>query len=105
MLTCYITNNVFIIDSHFKLINYYIVLSIPVIIAIYSVYMIIRLFYFAYYHPNSVLKNLLLKYLGYSLVYIIFYFPQLLLHFLTIKENKHDKTYNQQMFIYVNLNL
>ncbi len=60
------------------------------------------LIYFKFYHPNEVLKKLLMKYLGYSLVYILFDIPQLLLHFIAIRgERKESIEDVLKNFIYV----
>ncbi len=101
MLTCYITNNVFIIDNKFQVFNYYLVLSIPIVIMVISVYLMASLVYFNCTHYNKVLNLLLVKYLGYSIIYILFYVPQLILHFVTIREEKADRTDSLRDFIYV----
>lgn len=90
MLTCFIRNN---FRETSKDIAVYSILLFPLIYVIFSVITFIRVFRHRHVSGDSDLKNAVVKYLIYSLLYIIFYFPSILLYILSINQNIPRETF------------
>jgi hypothetical protein len=90
MLTCFIRNN---FRETSKDIAVYSILLFPLIYVIFSIYTFIRVFRHRHVSGDSELKSAVVKYLIYSLLYIVFYFPSIILYLLSINQNIPKETF------------
>jgi hypothetical protein len=97
MLTCFIRNN--FDDDSSKFFALYTILLVPCVYLIYSLYAFIRVFQKRKVKTDKEFKLAIIKYLIYSALYIIFYFPTIILYFLTINKDIYEKT-NLSYFSY-----
>ena len=90
MLTCFIRNN---FRETSKDIAVYSILLFPMVYVLYSIVTFIRVFRHRHVAGDSELKTAVVKYLIYSLLYIVFYFPSILLYVLSINQNIPKETF------------
>jgi len=81
MLTCFIRNK---FENNDKLVSIYGILIAPIFYLIYSIYTFVKIFRHRQVKADSELKIAVVKYLIYSLLYIVFYFPSIVLLIITI---------------------
>jgi hypothetical protein len=98
MFTCYIRNDW--IDST-KVISVYSILLIPVSFMIYAIYIFVKILKHRRVKCNQELQNKMVMYLVYSLIYLVFYSPTIVLYILTINEDKYDKYTPLSWYTYI----
>lgn len=97
MLTCFIRHNIQKPGQYFSMST---LLIVPVVYLGYYIYAFVVIFRKYKVQANKEFKILIVKYLIYSLIYILFYFPIILLYLLTM--NKDISTeYDLRWFAYV----
>jgi len=84
MLTCFIKNN---FRDPTKDIAVYSILAMPSIYLVYSIYSFVRIFGQRKVKADYEVKWAVIKYMLYSLFYIIFYFPSIVLYVLSINRD------------------
>lgn len=97
MLTCFIRHD---ISNPGQYISMSSLLVVPLGYLGYYIYAFVMIFKKYKVQTNKEFKQLIIKYLIYSLTYMIFYFPIVLLYFLTMNKNITD-TPTLRWFAYV----
>jgi hypothetical protein len=90
MLTCYIRND---FKEWKKDVPVYCILLIPVLYVIYSIYAFISILTKRNVKTNKSFKMAVIKYLIYSALYIIFYFPTIILYLVSVDQTIFQKTF------------
>jgi hypothetical protein len=85
MLTCFIKNYQYDGNQYVAL---YSLLLLPVLYSIYYIYAFWNIFQMYRVQTNTEYKKLIIKYLIYSLMYMIFYFPIIILYMITINDTQ-----------------
>ena len=68
-------------------------LGIPVFFIFYGIYLSIAMFRNIEARRNSNYRALIRKYISLGVVYLVFYFPTILLFYLTINKEIHENTF------------
>lgn len=97
MLTCFIRHE---IKDPGQYISMFSLLIVPVVYLIYYIYAFVSIFRKYLVQSNKEFKILIIKYLFYSLVYVVFYFPIFLLYNLSLNIQISKNT-NMSWFSYV----
>jgi hypothetical protein len=97
MLTCFIKND-FIDPS--KDMAVYALLTIPLCFVIYSFYAFVKIFQKRKVQTDRDFKVAILKYLMYSILYILFYFPTIILYVVSINQRTPEGTALSQFSYY-----
>jgi hypothetical protein len=84
MLTCFIRYEITNPGQYFSMSS---LLIVPIFYLIYYIYAFVKIFQKYRVQQNKEFKHLIIKYLIYSLTYIIFYFPIILLYLITMNKD------------------
>ena len=84
MLTCFIRHDLSQPGQYISMIS---LLVVPVVYLGYYIYAFVVIFQKYRVQSNKEFKLLIFKYLIYSLIYMVFYFPIIFLYILTINQN------------------
>ena len=88
MFTCYIRNDW---GETSKVMSVYSILLIPIVFLIYAIFIFVKILRHKRVKYNKELQNKMIMYIIYSLLYLIFYSPTVVLYFITINENQYEK--------------
>jgi hypothetical protein len=98
MLTCFIQNDFEQINQELAV---YSILIIPLIFLIYAVYAFIKVFRIKKVKFNKDIQIKMVRYVIYSGLYILFYFPTIILYFVTINQTTFEKYTFNSWFAYL----
>jgi hypothetical protein len=98
MLTCYIRNDW---SETSKIMSVYSILLIPITFLCYAICIFVKILKHKRVKYNKDLQFKMIRYLIYSLIYLVFYSPSIVLYILTINQEKYEKNTFLSWYIYI----
>lgn len=87
MLTCFINNN---FNDPTKKVAVYSILILPTVYVVYSIYSFVNVFKHRKVKNDYDFKIAVVKYMIYALLYIVFYFPSIILYVISINSDINE---------------